>query len=140
MVASFLFDAAADSTANLDSLLAASEEDPLSSPPLLSYGDGHRECRDYGLKGMRVSYSEAVDLKKKKKKRIIKEEEGSSCLDDDDDDDGDADAAGAWRVKQVQGKKLDYQEILNAWSDNQEVLKENTLGFKLGSKSSFQSL
>ncbi|KAK9200092.1 hypothetical protein WN944_015287 [Citrus x changshan-huyou] len=86
-----------------------------------------------------VSYSEAVDLKKKKKKRIIKEEEGSSCLDDDDDD-GDADAAGAWRVKQVQGKKLDYQEILNAWSDNQEVLKENTLGFKLGSKSSFQSL
>lgn len=92
-------------------------------------------------KGMRVSYSEAVDLKrKKKKKRIIEEEEGGSCLDDDDDDDGDADAAGAWRVKQVQGKKLDYQEILNAWSDNQEVLKENTLGFKLGLKSSFQSL
>lgn len=72
-----------------------------------------------------MSYSEAVDLKKKKK-RIIKEEEGSSCLDAD----GDADAAGAWRVKQVQGKKLDYQEILNAWSDNQEVLKENTLGFQ----------
>ena len=82
-----------------------------------------------------MSYSEAVDLKKKKK-RIIKEEEGSSCLDAD----GDADAAGAWRGKQVQWKKLDYQEILNAWSDNQEVLKENTLGFKLGLKSSFQSL
>lgn len=58
MVASFLFDAAADSTANLDSLLAASEEDPLSSPPLLSYGDGHRECRDYGLVRMAMGCKE----------------------------------------------------------------------------------
>lgn len=138
MVASFLFDTATDSTTTLDGLLTASEEGPLSSPPLLCYGsgDGHRECSDYGLvrTAMRckerdaseerwVSYSEVVDSKKKK---IIKEEEGSSCVDDDDgdDDDGDADAAGAWRVKQVQGKKrlllalkLDYQEVLNAWSD-----------------------
>lgn len=131
MVASLLFDTATDSTTTLDGLLTASEEGPLSSSPLFSHGsgDGHRECSDYGLvrTAMRckerdaseerwVSYSEVVDSKKKK---IIKEEEGSSCVDDDDDDD-----AGAWRVKQVQGKKtlslalkLDYQEVLNAWSD-----------------------
>lgn len=130
MVASLLFDTATDSTTTLDGLLTASEEGPLSSSPLFSHGsgDGHRECSDYGLvrTAMRckerdaseerwVSYSEVVDSKKKK---IIKEEEGSSCVDDDDDD------VGAWRVKQVQGKKrlslalkLDYQEVLNAWSD-----------------------
>ncbi|KAK9212619.1 hypothetical protein WN943_002001 [Citrus x changshan-huyou] len=41
---------ATDSTTTLNGLLTALEECPLSSPPLLSYGDDvHRECSDYGL-------------------------------------------------------------------------------------------
>ncbi|KAL5793300.1 hypothetical protein ACOSP7_001894 [Xanthoceras sorbifolium] len=128
VVASFLFDAATDSTTTLDGLLSSttttSDESPLS-PPSLTYayreeGDSNNglvrtamRCKERDASEERwVSYSEVVEKK-------IKEEEANSCVDDDDDDVG----AGAWCAKQVRGQerrlalKLDYQEILNAWSD-----------------------
>lgn len=136
VVASFLFDTATDGTTTLDGLLTTttatttSEEGP-RSPPSLTYAYRGRDNSDEGdsnglvRTAMRckerdaseerwVSYSEVVESKK------IKEEEGSSCIDDDADDD-----AGAWCAMQVQVQKrrllldlkLDYQEVLNAWSD-----------------------
>ncbi|XP_044504183.1 zinc finger protein CONSTANS-LIKE 6-like isoform X1 [Mangifera indica] len=136
VVASFLFDAATDSSSTLNGLLTSTTSDresPAVSPLSLTFAYGEDRCDDhnYGLvrtaiRGKErdpgeekwVSYSEVVE----NNRIIVKEEEvmSSSCIDDHDDVD-----EGAWSMKHVQGQnkklllslKLDYQEILNAWSD-----------------------
>ncbi|XP_031276292.1 zinc finger protein CONSTANS-LIKE 6-like [Pistacia vera] len=146
VVASFLFDTATDSSTTLNGLLTSStseQESPAVSPLSLTFAYGEDRCGDsnYGLvrTAMRckerdaseekwVSYSEVVE----NNKIVVKEEEvmSSSCIDDhgrdrDRDRDHDDVDEGAWCMKQVQGQKkkllldlkLDYQEILNAWSD-----------------------
>ncbi|KAK2661601.1 hypothetical protein Ddye_000175 [Dipteronia dyeriana] len=135
VVASFLFDAATDSTTTLNGLLstatATSEESLLSPPPPYAYNGGEEgdssnrnddglvrtamRCKERDASEERwVSYSEVIVGKTAK----IKEEEVNSCVDD-------RVCADAWCATQVQGKKrrlmlalkLDYQQILNAWSD-----------------------
>ncbi|KAK4846827.1 hypothetical protein QYF36_022358 [Acer negundo] len=135
VVASFLFDAATDSTTTLNGLLSintATSEESLLSPSPYTYNGGEEgdssngndglvrtamRCKERDASEERwVSYSEVIVGKTTK----IKEEEVNSCVDGDD-----RVCAGAWCAKQVQGKKrrlmlalkLDYQQILNAWSD-----------------------
>ncbi|XP_044466539.1 uncharacterized protein LOC123196542 [Mangifera indica] len=138
VVASFLFDATTDGSTTLNGLLISttSEQDsPPESPLSLTFPYGEDRCGDsnHGLvqTAMRckerdaseekwVSYSEVVESNK----IVVKEEEvmSSSCIEDHDRDDVDE---AAWCMEEVQGQKsktllalkLDYQEILNAWSD-----------------------
>lgn len=123
-VASFLFDTNSDSTATLDGLLKSSavvsgedrDSSPLSETFLCPPACGReklmrsamRRCKERDESEERwVSYSEVVE-------KIVKEEEVNSS-NSSDVSDRDRVRAGAWKRKL--DLKLDYDEVLNAWSD-----------------------